>query len=712
MSDKQMISGQSNLRIDLDEKESGVFGARSLESMSHDEVRRALHELQVHQIELEMQNEQLRQTRAELENSRARYFELYDLAPVGYFTTNEEGVLTEVNLTAASMLGLTKKDMLKVLFSRFILPGDLGIYYKNRRQLFEIGDKQVYELRLLRKETDPFWARIEATLVTDAVGMPTCRAVLSDITEHKLAEETLKKSMSLYNDLVETSQDLIFQCDASGRYTYLNPAWETVFGYKIEEMLGKKYYEFQTHEMAELNQSEFDHFIQGEYPIKGYETVHVGKSGNPIHLVFNAKFLTDEYGEIIGVRGSAYDNTDRKQMEENNEKLLAQNWQLQKTKSLGVMAGGIAHHFNNQLFAVTGNLYLALDNNGLDSDTIDKLTNARLAAEKAAEISGLMLTYLGQTSGKYDPIDLSDLCRKHMLLLRSAIPKNIGFEAKFQPSGIFIKGDANQIQMALGNLIINAYESLSNSHDSIALSVSTVNLSEIPDALRFPRDWQPQGEFFACMEVSDSGCGIAEADMEKLFDPFFTTRFTGRGLGLSVVLGIVNAHGGLITVESVLNKESKFRLFFPLLYDENIEQFEKAAQLSEFEDGGTVLLVDDNNSVLQTSKAILERSLGFRVITANDGIEAVEAFRQHMDEIRFVVCDLTMPRMDGWETLTALRKLSPGIPVILSSGYDKAHVMAGEHPELPQSFLGKPYKPRELRNAIAEALMQVKPPLD
>jgi CheY-like chemotaxis protein len=205
------------------------------------------------------------------------------------------------------------------------------------------------------------------------------------------------------------------------------------------------------------------------------------------------------------------------------------------------------------------------------------------------------------------------------------------------------------------------------------------------------------------MEVRDDAGGIAEEHIKNIFDPFFTTKFTGRGMGLAVVLGIVRAHGGAVTVESEMGRGSIFRVFIPLSAETVTPPPETPVKIQEIGWSGTMLLVEDNETVRNTVKAVLEH-MGFQVLEAEDGIEAVEVFRTNKDAIRFVICDLTMPRMDGWETLAALRKLAPGIPVILASGYDQAQVMAGDHPDRPQAFLHKPYQPAELRKTIRQIL--------
>ena len=208
---------------------------------------------------------------------------------------------------------------------------------------------------------------------------------------------------------------------------------------------------------------------------------------------------------------------------------------------------------------------------------------------------------------------------------------------------------------------------------------------------------------YACLEVADSGSGIAGKDIEKLFDPFFSSKFTGRGLGLPVVLGVLRAYSGAVAVESKPGRGSVFRAYFPVSTEEVSLQSENPAKALQIKEGGTVLLVEDNDALRRLTDTVL-KDLGFNVLATSDGTEAIEVFRQHKAEICFVLCDLTMPLMDGWETITSLRKLSPDIPVILTSGFNEAQVMAGDHPILPDAFLSKPYVRKELIAAIGQAL--------
>jgi nitrogen-specific signal transduction histidine kinase/CheY-like chemotaxis protein len=391
--------------------------------------------------------------------------------------------------------------------------------------------------------------------------------------------------------------------------------------------------------------------------------------------------------------------------EDEKEKLEVQNRLLQKAESLGRMAGAIAHHFNNKLHVVMGHLELALGQLPQDDKSINNLIAAMQAADKAAEVSRLMLTYLGQVTGTREPLDLSEVCRRSLLLIQVALPKNVVLETDLLSPGPTIIANSNQIQLILTNLISNSWEAVGDNQGKIQLTVKTVSSAEIPPLHRFPINWQPDDKPYSCLEVRDTGCGFSDNDLEEAFDPFFSTKFTGRGLGLSVVLGLVQVHSGVVTIESTLGQGSVFRVFFPMTVEEVPFQPDKAAKTLEIPWSGTVLLVDDDEIVLGITSAMLSM-LGFEVLNARDGVEAVEMFQQRKNQIRFVLTDFAMPRMNGLETLTALRQIAPGIPVILASGFSEEQVMDGTHSEHPQAFLGKPYGFKDLKDAIGWALAE------
>jgi len=406
---------------------------------------------------------------------------------------------------------------------------------------------------------------------------------------------------------------------------------------------------------------------------------------------------------VTKVIGNIMDISDYKKLEQESIALTRQLQHAQKAESLGRMAGAIAHHFNNQLNVVMGNLEMALEDSPADAVYHDNLTAAMHAAGKSAEISGLMLTYLGQGEGETSKLELSRFCLSYLPILRPTLPGGIVLETDFMSVGPVVLANANNMQMILSHLITNAAEAIGDKTGRIKLATSILSVSDIPKVVTAPIDWQPGAKMYACVEVSDTGCGIGDQDMEKLFDPFFTTKFTGRGLGLSVVLGWVKSWDGALCVESKKDCGTRVRILLPV--QENMVPPPSAAVSlwpSEAK-GGTVLLVDDQEAVRKIGVGMLQR-LGFSPLSAVDGPEAVALFRRHQDSICCVITDLTMPDMDGWETLMALRKIQPDLPVILASGHDQTQAMNQDHPEKFQVFLHKPYALVQLKNALHKAL--------
>jgi PAS domain S-box-containing protein len=285
----------------------------SLDLQSPDKVQPLLHELRVHQIELEMQNEELRRTQLELEVSRERYFDLYDLAPVGYFTISEQGLIQEGNFTAAGLLGVSRGAMVKQRLSVFIFPEDQDIYYLHRKHLFETGEPQTFELRMVREDGTVFWANLTATKASDADGASMWRAVVSDITERKWAEEALRTASLYSRNLIETSLDSLVTINAEGKITDANAATGRITGMNREELIGSDFSDYFTDpEMARAGYQKV--FEQGQvidYPLALRHT-----SGAVTKVLYNASVYRNEHGEVLGVLAAARDITERKRAEE------------------------------------------------------------------------------------------------------------------------------------------------------------------------------------------------------------------------------------------------------------------------------------------------------------------------------------------------------------------------------------------------------------
>ena len=355
-----------------------------------------------------------------------------------------------------------------------------------------------------------------------------------------------------------------------------------------------------------------------------------------------------------------------------------------------------------------GNLELAVDVLPTDEVCREYIMKAMGGVRKAAKMGSSMLTYLSQAGVYHEPVDLAKICRNALETLRPFIPKNINLAADLPTDGLFINANTDEIGQIVNNLVTNAWESLAGGEGTVEVRTHLAKSLDIPETHCFPLDWQPREGLYACLEVTDTGCGLDAAEIDRIFDPFYTSKFIGRGLGLPLVMGIVRAHNGCVTVVGKRDKGCVFKVFFPVCREECTEKStalpeERISRMRESTEGATILVVDDEPTLRLIAKAALRR-IGCKVLVAADGKEAVEKFKRHRQTIDCVLCDLIMPGMDGWQTLAALRRLDPGIAFILSSGCSQVHAMAGDHADLAQSFLGKPYSFKDLQQKVRETV--------
>ncbi|MFA5159246.1 MAG: PAS domain S-box protein [Candidatus Omnitrophota bacterium] len=553
----------------------------------------------------------------------------------------------------------------------------------------------------------------------------------SSFVAQEIQEEKIRQSQRDLDTLFNTVQDMLFILDGEGKIVHHNTIVTEKLGYAADQLIGKPVLFVHAEDRHEEARTVIASMLVGEIDTCAIPV----KTRDGRRIPVETKVVRGHWRGRDVIIGICRDISERVELERRLR-------QVEKAEGLGRMAGAIAHHFNNQLQAVMGHLELAIGDLPRGAGPVESMTEAMKAAHRAARVSGLMLTYLGQTVSTRSPMDLSETCRLGLPLIEAAIPKHVLLETDLAAPGPAIRANAQQMQEVVTHLVTNAWEAMAEGGGTIHLSVKAVAAEDIPPTHRFPIGWQPKEKGYACLEVRDTGPGISGQDMEKLFDPFFSTKFTGRGLGLPVVLGIVRAHGGCITAESRAGVKdggqgpgvgslgpddrgrrsevgdqrsenlsdlaslrekpvgSVFRVFLPLIEGEVLRPKEKPVAVSDGpQGGGTVLLVEDTELVRNLGVRMLQR-LGFTVLAAKDGLEGVAVFRDHRDEIRFVLSDLTMPRMDGWATIAALREIDPNVRIILASGYDEATVMSGDHAEQPQVFLAKPYSLEELRAAI------------
>lgn len=405
------------------------------------------------------------------------------------------------------------------------------------------------------------------------------------------------------------------------------------------------------------------------------------------------------------------DVTKQKRAEEERLVLERQMLHAQKLESLGVLAGGIAHDFNNLLMTILGNADLALDALSPMSPARDNLMEVERATRRAADLAKQMLAYSGKGRFLIEPIDAGKLVEEMAHLLKVSVSKRIVFKSNFSKNLPTFEGDATQIRQIILNLVTNASEAIGEKSGVIALSTGALYcdrayLDQVDDMTR-PAIEEPLAEgLYVYFEVADTGCGMNAETLEKIFDPFFTTKFTGRGLGMSAVLGILRGHKGAIKIHSKQGKGTTFKVFFPAgktLHVEEVSVPSEEKGDATWRGEGTVLIADDDESVRAVDRQMIER-LGFRVLTALDGEEAVEVFRRNANDIVCVLLDLTLPNMDGKAVFKALRRIRPRVAVLLTSGYNEQEAIQRFSGEGLAGFIQKPYTLHALRDKLREVI--------
>ena len=493
-----------------------------------------------------------------------------------------------------------------------------------------------------------------------------------------------------------------------GTIETFNPAAMSIFGYKEEEVVGQNVNML----MPEPYYNEHDGYLKhrletGEKRVIGTVREFTGlrKDGTvfPMELAVNP-ILVNSVTHFVGI---VRDISERKDAEEARIGFERQILHAQKLESLGVLAGGIAHDFNNLLTSIQGNTELALQSLPPHSPTRDSLQAVELASRRAADLTNQMLAYSGKGKFVIEPIELHEFIDEMADLLNVSISKMAVLSYDFADNLPAFDGDATQIRQIIMNLIINASDAIGDRSGVIALSTGIQycdpDYIDSVDQNMVGSEHKPVAErMYVYIEVTDTGTGMMVEDITKIFDPFFTTKFTGRGLGLSATLGIVRGHKGAIKVHSEVGKGTTFKVLFPANEAPKIIQAatERKRVVSAWRGKGTILIVDDDESICAMASSMVEK-MGFDALTAADGRQGVEMYRQHRIEIVCVLLDLTMPQMDGEEAFRALRLIQPDVNVILCSGYNEEEATQRFANKGLADFIQKPYRMETLKEALA-----------
>jgi len=550
----------------------------------------------------------------------------------------------------------------------------------------------------------------DVTLHYVALWIFVCGAALGWGVMHLRRNAHLRKSAcdcrtleARLKNILQHSREIIYSFDLTrGRFSYLSPACFSLTGFTP----------------AELEKTGLSGLLERVHPedkdkiLRLIETLrHRTKDREWLGLV-DARFrhrdgqyrslsdhlhvCYDSSGEAVTLNGSVRDVTQVAHLEESMRILERKFQDSQKMASLGLLSSGIAHDFNNLMTVVLGNAELALlDCGGSDDGVLDEIKRTSL---RAAELATQMLVYTGKATVVVDNINLSSVVREMGSLLDVSISKKVTIQYSLSDDLSVIRGDISQIRQVAMNLITNASEAIGDRSGVIAISIHGVELrpGDVKDV--FPPEHVLDGSY-VLLEVSDTGAGMDGKTLRKIFDPLFTTKVTGRGLGLASLLNAVQRHNGAVEVKSEVGRGTVFRIYFPV--EEGVAEAttEDANADDEWRGYGTVLIADDKESIREITRALLER-MGFRVITASDGFETVRLYTEHPEEISVLLMDINMPSLNGLEAALRIRHINPTVPVLFMSGYPREHVMDRFGKQPHTDFINKPFQRQELAVAI------------
>ncbi len=527
----------------------------------------------------------------------------------------------------------------------------------------------------------------------------TTTELLAEIEERKLVEVSLQKSESLYHSLVETSQDLIWQCDAKGRYTYLNLAWEQVFGYELNEMIGKEFSCFQTLEGAAAGLIAHDRLMKGN-SVNSFEATHIGKTGNEIHLVFNALFITDEKGNIVGTSGTAYDITERKLMEEElrQAKTKAETASYAKSQFLATMS----HEIRTPLSTILGNIDL-LEGMQPSPCQLECLNDCKFASQMLLQIINDILDLAKIEAGKLvllNEVFSVSLLSKQLVRMFSSAAKRGGLDLSLELASNlpeYIEADQQRLRQIIANLLSNAIKF--TKHGGVTLKITR---EQTPSASHISQ------KGLLCIVVSNTGIGIPIDKLESIFDNFtqiedFNTRTTtGTGLGLPICRQLLALMGGSIAASSVTGAGSAFTVMLPVAICPLPATSRVQANSHIQVPFRNILLADDDLFGRTVTQKLLQRR-GYKVTAVENGAKLLESLLK--EEFDIVLTDISMPEIDGMQVARIIRSgerdgINPLIPIIAMTAHafaeDREHFLAAGI----NNYVSKPVNLEELFGQI------------
>ena len=580
------------------------------------------------------------------------------------------------------------------LLRRIICPEDRPHVWKQVEEHRKHKRVLDVEYRIFTKSGEVKWIRARANPTLDEEGeIESISGFMEDITERKRIKQTLEESEEKYRRIFENSIVGIFQTTPEGRWITANSAMSRLFGYASpEEMINEVTDIGSQMYVRPEDRDETTRRLNNLSALEGYEFECRRKDGANIWVSINAHAVRDERGEVLYYQGMMEDITDRKRLQ---HQLL----QAQKMESIGTLAGGVAHDFNNILQVALGYSELVLTDERLPEHCRADLQKVHESSERGADLVKRLLTFSRKTEINPQPLNLNHRIKEMRKMIERTIPKMIEIRLSLAEDLARVNADPTQMDQIIMNLAVNARDAMP---DGGKLTIETGNIVLDENYAKTNIEVTP-GQF-VILTVKDTGWGMDEETVKHIFEPFYTTKGVGEGtgLGLAMVHGIVKQHGGHLTCRSEPGKGTSLHIYFPA---EVSSKEAEPAELMTMPLGGTetILLVDDEMHIRDLGSRILQKA-GYNVITASNGREALEIYRTKGEHIRLVMLDLIMPEMGGKRCLEGLLSLDPSVKAIIASGYSANGPTKDALSVGAKGFVNKPFKIRQMLKVIREVL--------
>jgi len=659
---------------------------RDVAALSVKDVQRLVHELQVHQIELDMQNEELRRTQMELQASKEHFIELYDDSLVGQLTVDRQGTIVESNLNAAGLLGIARNELIGQSLAPFIAADHQDTIRRHYSSILETDTRHICEVQLCKETGASRWIYFKSRAVQDTSGrILQWRTALLDITDRKRASE------NLIENILGNVPSYIFATDRQHRFILVSDELVRFCGKLKEEVMGKTHHHVFPKHVADAIQATNEQIMVSGIPQQIEELVESLAGTAPRLMLTSKSPLRDEKGQTYGITGVATDITEHRKLE-------AQCRQLQKMEAIGRLAGGVAHDFNNLLTIIIGHSAMLLDQLPLEDPRRMMMEETLQASKRAATLTKQMLAFSRQQVFTKEPIDLNNSIQSIRAMIKSLLGETITLVTDLAPDLWSFTTDKGQCDQVLMNLAVNARDAMAGGG---TLTIATRNLLVTAQGSDAYRMLQP-GDYVH-LSVCDTGCGMSPETLSHVFEPFFTTKEVGKGtgLGLATIYGIVLQSQGHIVADSQLGRGTTFDLYFPRVAAETAQVVLPTGY--PLETGSeTVLVVEDQDSVRALIVSTLMRA-GYQVSAAASGAEALQLASSSSMPLHILLTDVVMPGMTGPALAEQLRRTWPNLRVLFTSGtldHEKLTFLN----ELGTAFIQKPFLPQTLTRSLRDLL--------